>query len=164
MGSNQQTICSKNHITCHGNTNKASQFPYQGNQPLHTYIQTIRNLGDEIRSCGGKLTEEDLTFALLRALPHLSMPLMQVQVLSWTLLHLMMWYLTFAHMSLIFSDKHKNINPQILHLVQISHNHRIRILISTEEGNPIKDKDTIKAKSIAMTVVFPIWSQVSQLL
>ena len=77
------------------------------------------------------MTEEDLTFALLRELVHLSVPLMQVQVLSWTLLHLMMWYLTFAHMSLIFSDKHKNINPQILHLVQISHNHTIRILIST---------------------------------
>ena len=49
-------------------------------------------------------------------------------------------------MSLIFFDKHKNINPQSLHLVQISHNHRIRILNTTEEGNLIEDKDAVKAK------------------
>ena len=74
------------------------------------------------------------------------MPFMQVQVLSWTLLHLMMSYPIFAHMSRIFSDKPKNINPQSLHLVQTSHNHKIKILITTEEGDPTEDKDAIKAK------------------
>ena len=28
----------------------------KGNQPLDTYIHTIQNFGDEIRSCGGKMT------------------------------------------------------------------------------------------------------------
>ena len=92
------------------------------------------------------MAKEDLTFALLPGLPHLTMLFMQVRVLSWTLLHLMMWHQTFAHLSLIFLDKQKNINPQSLHLVQILHNHRIRILITIEEGNPIKDKDAIKEK------------------
>ena len=40
----------------------------KGNQPLDTYIHTSRNLGDEIWSYGGKMTEEDLTFSLLRGL------------------------------------------------------------------------------------------------
>ena len=81
---------------------------WKGNQPLDTYIHTIRNLGDEIRSCGGKMTEEDLTFSLLRGLPP---PYNAFYASTSPLLHLMMSYLIFADMSRIFLDKPKNINP-----------------------------------------------------
>ena len=92
------------------------------------------------------MTEEDLTFSLLRGLPPpynafyaSTSPLLDSLTFDDVVSNLR----TYESHLLRQAEEHK---PTSLHLVQTSHNYKIRILITTEEGDPIEDKDAIKAK------------------